>query len=213
MKKIVIVFTILVVSVVLAPIVNAADIKQMQFKDSPGCYIDMRGEIKDTDAQEIVNLIEARNCPTGETNMLMITSGGGSAQGGTDVADVIKFYGLDTMVSEVDGLAVSAGFSILMSGKTVFIYENARIGHHSPWIPEFEYNAFYVGKKPLPPYDHNVYGQKMIVDSIEQDLETIPAWLIVKYITKIQGEVYWLSAVDKLKLHKEGYIRLLKAKK
>ena len=53
----------------------------------------------------------------------------------------------------------------------------------------------------------------MIVDSIEQDLETIPAWLIVKYITKIQGEVYWLSAVDKLKLHKEGYIRLLKAKK
>lgn len=207
----IVVFTILVVSVVLAPIVNAAEIKQQQFNDNPGCYIDMTGEIKDTDAQKIVDIMEANACPTGDITVLQITSGGGSANGGRYVADVIKHYGLNTMVAKKEGMAVSAGFSILMSGEEVFIYEGAKIGHHSPWIPEFEYNAFYVGKKPLPPYDHNVYGQKMIVDSIEQDLESVPAWLIVKYITKIQGEVYWLTPVDLLKLHKQGYIKLLKA--
>ena len=209
----IVVFVILVVSVLLAPIVSAAEFERGTFTDSTGCYIKMTGEIKDEDAQMIVNLMEDDTCATGKTTALEITSGGGSAKGGRHVADVIKFYGLNTMVAAKEGMAVSAGFSILMSGKEVYIYENAMIGHHSPWIPEFSYNSFYVGKKPVAPYTHNLHGQKMIVDSIEQDIGTVPAWLIVKYITKIQGEVYWLTPVDLLKLHKEGWIKLLKAEK
>ncbi len=212
MRKILIVLTILIVSVLLTPIVNAAEIKQRQFNNSSGCYIEMTGQVKETDTQKIINIMEQNACPDGDIGFLQIHSNGGSANGGRNVAGVIKHYGLSTMVSSKEGVAVSAGFSILMAGKEVFVYEDSKIGHHAPWIPEFSYNSHYVGKKPVAPYIHNLSGQKLIVDSINQDLETIPPWLIVKYITKIEGEVYWLTPVDKLKLYREGYIKLLKAK-
>ncbi len=210
MRHMLVVFVILVVSVLLAPIVNAADVKQHQFENSSDCYIDLSGEIKDEDAQKVINIMEANACPTGNITALMVTSGGGSQKGGRYVASVIKHYSLNTMVSRKEGLAVSAAFTILMSGTEIYVYEGAKIGHHSPWIPEFQYNAFYVGKKPIAPYKHNVLGQKMIVNSIKEDLEIIPDWLIVKYITRIQGEVYWLTPVDLMKLSKEGYIKILK---
>lgn len=214
-KVLMVVLSPLLLLMLLTPTtVEAANIERVKFEDSNDCYINLDGDIKDSDAKEIVTLMENDDC-VGKTTTLVVNSTGGSQKGGKYVQDAIEFYKLNTKVNP-KGIAVSAGFTILMSGEEVTISDSSRIGHHSPWIPETTYNLFYMsrspiqkGPKPLLPYGHMLIGQQMIVDAIADDIDIVPAWLIVKYAVEIEGSVYWLTPVDKLKLHKEGFVTLL----
>jgi hypothetical protein len=62
------------------------------------------------------------------------------------------------------------------------------------------------------PHQYNHYGQTQITNAIKHDLQYVPPWLIVKYIQKIQGEMYFLNRADVIRLEKEGRITLVRQK-
>ena len=212
-KVLMVVLSPLLLVLLLTPVtVEAANVELVQ-SSSENCHINLDGKIEDDDAQKIVDLMEDNKC-LGEITSLTVNSGGGSQKGGQYIQEAIEFYKLDTKVDPL-GTAVSAGFTILMSGEKITISHSSLVGHHSPWIPEGVYNSHFfkrqmAGLPTVPPFGHMLEGQKMIVEAIAGDIEIIPAWLIVKYIVEIEGSVYWLTPLDKLKLHKEGFITLIK---
>ena len=212
-----IVVTLTVALITLSNTIMASEVTLHLPTETEKCHITMIGPIEDGDAGKLLDVVDLP-CGTGEDDvkLLKISSLGGLSSEAEEITHIIQSYELDTMTNGHESQNFSAGFMILMAGTNVFIHENANLGHHAPWIPEEDYNGYYVelGMKGigLSPYRHNYYGQEMITSAIAFDLQFMPPWLVAKYIGKIEGDVYRITLGDLLKLQKDGWIKIVRAK-
>ena len=174
------------------------------------CQVSIKGEILTGDSSKLLALLK-EGCEEGrKIEELSVDSLGGSDFESIKMVSYIQAYKLKTKVVRGSS-AISAGFSLLMAGRDIKVYEGAVVGTHAVWYPRQSYNDIYLldeEEDQKPPFYHLNIGITSVTNAIKFDRETlgIPGWLIVKYITKINGSMYYLNFSDVIKLEAEGKI-------
>tara|TARA_R110000823_G_scaffold2934_3_gene11658 strand:+ start:625 stop:1257 length:633 start_codon:yes stop_codon:yes gene_type:complete len=198
-------------AVTVASLINfnliAATVTTTKYAKSDNCYLTFSGGVEKGDADKVFNSF-LYNCDGGRVESINIDSIGGNFTEGARVSDVIREMGLNTAVYSGKA-ALSAAFSILMAGSEVSIYSGARTGHHAPWVEKKQYNELYKDSTDTTPVDHFNLGEYFMAKAIKEDMLDIPAWLIIKYITNLEGSMYYLTLSDLIKLDREGYVKYI----
>jgi len=206
MKKIKIA-VLFVLSILLMQNLLAAEV---QVFDTKPCQMSIVGDIVKGDSDKMLKLLKKGCKDEGKVSDLYIDSLGGSASESEQMVSYIKAYKLRTIVDKGDK-ALSAGFTLLMSGRKIFIMQGSYVGTHAVWFPKQDYNDIYLldeDDEIKKPYYHLDLGIKSVTDIIEFDRDKLglPGWLIVKYITKVDGDMYHLTYEDVIRLEAEGKI-------